>query len=136
MVGEIFSAELTIENADEVRDFYSAVLGWKSAGIDMGGYEDFVMLRDEETPVAGICHARGVNTGIPPQWLINVMVEDLDRSLAECTFRGGEQVTPIREEPGQWRHVVIRDPAGAVMALMEGSAEVPDVAGDGADDSE
>jgi predicted enzyme related to lactoylglutathione lyase len=129
MVGEIYSAELTIGNAEEIRDFYSAVLGWTSAGIDMGGYEDYVMIRDGETPVAGICHARGVNTGIPPQWLINVMVEDLDRSLAECTSRGGEQVTQIREEPGQWRHVVIRDPAGAVMALMQGSAEAPDVEG-------
>ena len=101
----------------------------------MGGYEDYVMLRGEDTPVACICHARGVNEGIPPQWLINVTVEDLDRSLAECTSRGGEQVTPIRGEPGQWRYVVIRDPAGAVMALLEGSAEAPDVAGEGGEAS-
>jgi predicted enzyme related to lactoylglutathione lyase len=102
----------------------------------MGDYEDYVMLVDEEKPVAGICHARGGNEGIPPQWLINVTVEDLDRSLAECTSRGGEQVTQIRGEAGQWRHVVIRDPAGAVMALLEGSAEQPDVAGDGIGASE
>jgi uncharacterized protein len=99
MVGEIYSAELTIGNADEIREFYSAVLGWTSVGLD-GGYEDYVMLRGEDTAVAGICHARGVNEGIPSQWLINVIVEDLDRSLAESTSRGGEQVTPIRGEPG------------------------------------
>lgn len=121
MVGEIFSAELTIDNADELRDFYSAVLGWTSQDLSMGSYDDYVMLRDGETPVAGICHARGENTGIPPQWLINVTVLDLDRSLAACISRGGEQVTAVRGEPGHWRHVVIRDPAGAVMALLEGN---------------
>jgi uncharacterized protein len=135
MAGEIYSAELTIENADELREFYSAVLGWTSVGLDMGGYEDFVMLRDGETPVAGICHARGVNEVIPPQWLINVTVENLDRSLAECTARGGEQVTPIRGESGQWRYVVIRDPAGAVMALLEGNAAAADASGDDSDAS-
>lgn len=126
MVGEIFSAELTIDNADELRDFYAAVLGWTSQDLSMGSYDDYVMLRDGETPVAGICHARGENTGIPPQWLINVTVADLDRSLAECISRGGEQVTAVRGEPGQWRHVVIRDPAGAVMALLEGNVEASD----------
>jgi hypothetical protein len=123
MAGEIFLAELTIDNADEIRDFYAAVLGWTPQGLEMGEYEDYVMLRDGETPVAGICHARGENTGIPPQWLINVTVEDLDRSLEDCISRGGEQVTPIRGERGQWRHVVIRDPAGAVMALLEGNVD-------------
>ena len=43
--GTISWSDLTIPNADAVRDFYSAVAGWKSMPIDMGGYSDYCMMQ-------------------------------------------------------------------------------------------
>lgn len=65
-----------------------------------------------ETAVAGICHARGSNADLPPQWLLYFVVEDLDAAVAACTERGGEVVVAPRGLAGG-RFGVIRDPAGA-----------------------
>jgi predicted enzyme related to lactoylglutathione lyase len=71
-----------------------------------------------ETPVAGICHARGSNANLPPQWLIYITVADLDASLRQCLALGGQALSPVREA-GSGRFVVIRDPAGAACALYQ-----------------
>lgn len=117
-VGSIGWVDLTVENAEELRDFYREVVGWTSVGQDMGGYADFSMVPPGGgDAVAGVCHARGANAGLPPQWLVYVTVEDLDRSMARCVELGGEVVAAPRGAGGQGRYCVIRDPAGAVCAL-------------------
>jgi len=122
MSGRIGWHDLTVGNADEVRDFYRDVVGWTHEPLDMGGYADYVMKDSEGNGVAGVCHARGANAAIPPQWLIYFMVADIDASVAAVTARGGELVTPVRKA-GNGRFCVIRDPAGAVAALyQEGAA--------------
>jgi predicted enzyme related to lactoylglutathione lyase len=112
--------DLTVENAEQIRDFYSAVVGWSASGVDMGGYEDFTM-NDPETgvPVAGVCHARGTNAGLPPVWLIYVPVEDLNKSITRCIQLGGQVISGPRGMGEQGRYCVIRDPAGAALALFE-----------------
>lgn len=117
--GSISWTDLTVPNAVAVRDFYAAVAGWAAAPVDMGGYEDFCMMRaGAEMPVAGICHARGENAALPPQWLVYITVADLDAALRACTANGGRIVTPGREMGGG-RMAVIADPAGAVAALYQ-----------------
>ncbi|MGE0640147.1 MAG: VOC family protein [Thermoanaerobaculia bacterium] len=118
-VGSIGWIDLTIEDAPAIRDFYSAVVGWKSAELDMGGYPDFVLSRpgDDES-VAGVCHARGGNAGLPPVWMIYIVVADLDASLEQVRARGGEVLSPVRKV-GADRYAVIRDPAGAAAALYQ-----------------
>ena len=118
-VGDIVWVDMTVPNASGVRDFYKAVVGWDVSELDMGGYSDYCMNRaDDQKTVAGICHARGVNAGLPPQWLIYIKVADLDASVAAVTAKGGQVLTgpkPI----GSSRYCVMRDPAGAVAALIQ-----------------
>lgn len=115
--GTISWQDLTVADAEGVRDFYQAVVGWKPEPIPMGGYSDFAMSA-EGTAVAGICHARGGNADLPPQWLIYITVEDLDHSLAECHRLGGSLIAGPRGYGGG-RYCVIKDPAGAVCALYQ-----------------
>ena len=42
-VGTVGWVDLTVPDAEKLRDFYTAVVGWKAQGLDMGRYEDFVM---------------------------------------------------------------------------------------------
>lgn len=119
-VGSIGWFDLTVENADEVREFYRRVVGWTETPLDMGGYSDHCMNQpDDGKTVAGICHARGVNAGIPPQWLIYITVADLDESLKQVTELGGKVLCPIRNAGGGARMAVVQDPAGAVSALYQ-----------------
>lgn len=117
--GTIAWRDLTVTDAERVRDFYAQVVGWRPEPVDMGGYSDFSMVAAAtgET-VAGICHARGTNAGLPSQWLIYIVVEDVERAAARCAELGGQIVRPP-QAVGPGRFCVIRDPAGAMCALYQ-----------------
>ncbi len=121
--GVIAWVDLTVPDAVTVRDFYSQVTGWRSDAVDMGGYSDFTMLPKEGAqPVAGVCHARGVNEKLPPVWLIYIVVEDLAASMKRCLELGGKIVAPPRNLGPQASYCVIEDPAGAKAALCQTTA--------------
>lgn len=112
-------ADLTVPDADSVRDFYSEVVGWRPEPVDMGGYTDFNMVPPHaDQPVAGICHARGSNAGLPPQWLIYLSVADLNHSLDRALALGAELLDDRRQSDGGG-FCILRDPAGAVVALYQ-----------------
>lgn len=126
-IGHILWTDLTVPDAVAVRDFYKEVVGWTDQGLDMGGYEDFMMMApaapkaksaEEAVTVAGICHARGANEGLPAQWLNYFGVADLDASRAAVERLGGKLRSDIRTY-GKSRYCVIEDPAGAVCAIFE-----------------
>ncbi len=117
-IGSIAWTDLTVENAEEVRDFYAAVAGWKPSPVEMGGYADFNMTAPESgEPKAGVCHARGANADLPPQWLIYIVVADVEASAERCRELGGKVLAAPKDMGGQGRYCVIQDPAGAVCAL-------------------
>ena len=118
--GTIGWFDLTVPNAEAVRDFYQAVTGWSASEVAMGGYSDYCMTPPGQTdPVAGVCHARGHNADLPAQWLIYITIADLDASISQCTAHGGQVLAGPKSLAGQGRMCVIRDPAGAVAALFE-----------------
>ena len=115
-IGSAGWIDLTVPDAPKLRDFYAAVVGWKPAEVPMGGYADYSMNDPASGEArAGVCHARGVNAGMPPGWMVYFVVADLERSLASCRERGG-RVLVDRRESGC---VVIEDPSGAVCALCQ-----------------
>ncbi|MFC2150004.1 VOC family protein [Calditrichota bacterium] len=117
--GQIIWRDLTVEDAGRVRDFYKEVVGWKSTDHDMGEYNDFnIALPETGEVVAGICHARGDNSTIPPQWLMYVQVDSVEASAQKCVEMGGKVVNGPRKM-GESNFCVIQDPAGAVMAIMD-----------------
>ncbi|MCE9595339.1 MAG: VOC family protein [Planctomycetes bacterium] len=118
-VGSIAWRDLTVKDADSVGEFYAKVVGWKVEPVEMGGYRDYCMVPPgAKAPEAGVCHKRGVNAKFPSQWLMYIVVADIEKSLAHCAKLGGEQLTPVTAL-GNGLFAVIRDPAGAVCALYE-----------------
>jgi predicted enzyme related to lactoylglutathione lyase len=121
-LGNITWVDLTVDDAEGIRDFYGAVAGWTAADVEMGGYSDFNMLTTDGVPAAGICHARGDNQGLPPSWLVYITVDDLERRLDVCRSLGGTVLVGPRSLGEMGRMAVIRDPAGAAAALFEPNA--------------
>jgi uncharacterized protein len=125
-LGTVTWVDLTVADAPAVRDFYEAVVGWTPREVDMGDYADFEMLPPDNASetdsaptskpkaAAGICHARGGNAKLPPQWLMYVPVNDLERSLYMCEHLGGKIVHRLSAH-----YVLIQDPAGAVMIIYQ-----------------
>lgn len=117
--GRILWHDLTVEDAEGVRDFYRDVVGWSAEPVEMDGYADFSMIPPGSSePVAGVCHARGPNAELPSQWLVYFGVGNLDASISRCVEGGGEVIAGPKPA-GEGRFCVIRDPAGAMAALYE-----------------
>jgi predicted enzyme related to lactoylglutathione lyase len=116
--GKIGWIDMSVDDADGVRDFYKAVVGWGHEDVSMGDYSDYAMTTPSGEAVSGICHARGSNASLPPGWLIYITVDDVEASAAACESNGGEVVVPVKGLAGG-RFCVIRDPAGAIAALYQ-----------------
>lgn len=39
--GKIFWHDLTVEDAEQIKDFYCSVVGWTFEIVDQGAYNDF-----------------------------------------------------------------------------------------------
>lgn len=115
--GQIAWHDLTVPDAGAVKEFYTEVLGWTAEPVAMPGYQDYTMADAGGAAVAGVCHARGDNARLPPQWLMYVTVLDLDQALERCQARGGVVIDGPRGDAD--RFAVIRDPAGAHLALYQ-----------------
>lgn len=107
--------DLTVDDAESVRDFYSAVLGWLPQPVPMedGAYHDYAMMVGE-TAVGGVCHKRGVNAGLPTGWTPYFVVASLEAAVATAVEQGAT-VIETRTQMAS-----LRDPAGAVFALWQG----------------
>ncbi|HYG63045.1 MAG TPA: VOC family protein, partial [Thermoanaerobaculia bacterium] len=65
----------------------------------------------------------GVNADMPPQWIVYIIVEDLDHSVRQCVEMGGKLLRQPTSMGPHSRYCVIQDPAGAVAALFESAKE-------------
>jgi predicted enzyme related to lactoylglutathione lyase len=64
-IGSIGWVDLTISNAEEVRDFYAQVVGWRPAPLDMGGYRGGRLTPHRPSRLPSI----GTEPGSPkPRW--------------------------------------------------------------------
>jgi|SRR5690606_33896334 len=119
-IGKILWQDLTVENAEDIRDFYCEVVGWSYTDVSQGDYNDFNIInpKNEGEIVAGICHKKGEIANFPSQWLNYVIIENLASSLEKCKAKGGKIIVGPKTM-GNSNFAVIQDPAGAFLALME-----------------
>ncbi len=123
-VGRIAWLDLTVSDASATRDFYGQVVGWSAQNVEMkdGGehYADYTMLGDDGTPAAGVCHARGVNSGLPPVWMIYLPVGDLAESLLRVQEEGGRVIKAMHGQDGNCVYAAVQDPVEVYLALVRG----------------
>lgn len=113
--------ELTVTDASMISAFYHQVVGWSIDAVEMTDagerYADYNMLAGDGEPAAGICHARGVNQGVPPVWMIYLPVGDIAESVKRVTEEGGRIINAPLGPDGKYSYVTVEDPAGACVIL-------------------
>jgi uncharacterized protein len=121
-VGRIYWLDLTVADASATRDFYREVIGWSAQNVEMEDagwrYADYNLLHEDGNAAAGVCHARGVNEGLPPVWIIYLPVGDLAESLRRVSEEGGRIIKAMKGEDGKYGYAVVQDPVGAYFALI------------------
>lgn len=116
--GKIVWTDLTVPDAEVVRNFYCGVLGWKWTAHPMGDYDDYTLnLPDDGTTIAGVCYNRGSNANMPAQWLNYVQVASVGVCISKCHELGGKLIEGPRLM-GKSVFAVIQDPSGAVMGII------------------
>lgn len=123
--GRIAWLDLTVRDATSTRDFYREVIGWSVQDVPLKdgdeSYADYCMLAPDGEACAGVCHARGVNEGLPQVWLVYLPVGDLTESLRRAEAGGGEVIKASKGDGGAYTYAVIRDPVGGYVALVPAS---------------
>ncbi|QEC53569.1 hypothetical protein EDD80_1205 [Anseongella ginsenosidimutans] len=126
-IGSIISVDITVDNPEDLKTFYQEVIGWEAEGLQMkdesGAYEDYVMKDPQGNWIGGICHNRGVNKGIPPQWIVYINVADIGQSIEKCQKLGGEVIKTSKNRDGSLQYAMIKDPRGAVLAITKETDE-------------
>lgn len=122
-IGQVVWTDLTVENADELKDFYKEVIGWEIKNVSMKDgedeYNDYAMMSAPDKAAGGVCTKRGVNKGIPSQWIMYISVENVANSLAKALELGGTSMHEIKNKEGKLQFAIVQDPAGAVFGLAE-----------------
>lgn len=112
--------ELTVRNADEVLEFYSAVFGWRvqlQDGADAPFKYRELYLGDK---LIGGCMEMDDSwpEGIPTHWMAYFAVEDTDATAKRAVEVGGTvSVEPFDLPVG--RTAVLNDPAGSVFSVIK-----------------
>jgi len=123
-VGRISWLDLTVSDASATRDFYRQVVGWSVQDVEMEDaserYADYNMFGDDGNPAAGVCHARGVNLGLPPIWMIYLPVGDLAESVRRVREEGGKIIKATQGKDGEYACAVVQDLVGAYLGLVPG----------------
>lgn len=118
--GTIGWIDLTTENADQIKDFYQATVGWTTEAVPVESHEDYVVsVGKGQDPIAGICNRLAPNAEMPSGWMIYIHVDNLRQSLEKCLELGGAKIGEIRSAGDYGEFCVIRDPAGAHCILLE-----------------
>lgn len=119
--GQFYWTDLTVDKPTELKEFYKTLFGWQEIGVAMEdgeeSYEDYAMAVDTETPGGGICTHRGVNSGIPPQWIPYFFVNDVKESLSTCLQLGGTLLKDSKKKDGSFNYVIVKDPQGTVFGM-------------------
>ena len=115
-LGKFMWADLTVDNAVAVRDFYCAIGRWTWEAVNMGDYDDYVMKNEQGDVVGGICHRKGSNDKLPPFWINYLTVASVNASVETCQSMGGKVIDGPRKM-GEDIYTLIQDPAGAFIAL-------------------
>lgn len=118
--------DIAVENADELKDFYSQVFGWTVQEVPMedenGTYADYAMVNKNGDGVGGVCHKRGVNIDLPSQWIVYFTVENVQKSIETCKNMDGSVLKETKNEEGELFYALLKDPSGAVIGIMQEGA--------------
>ena len=125
-------SELTTNDTEGSKNFYSEVFGWNPVTMEFGGNEYTVWNHGGMEPVqappeqggtglGGMIDSSGFPEGTPNFWQVYFQVEDADATAAKATELGGSVMNPAFDVEGVGRIVVLADPQGAVFGVMKPS---------------
>lgn len=114
--GTLAWAELVTRDIETAKRFYRGWLGWEHRDLEPGGYTLFLR---EGRPAAGMVRMAPDPGDRPAHWRPYFQVEDCAAAAQKAKSLGAECLFPATLIPGVGSVSMLRDPQGAVFALMQ-----------------
>jgi len=110
--------QLMTRDVPGAKKFYARLVGWKALPWPLD--PAYTVCHSDAGPVAGIMEIPADLPGeVPSHWLQYIGTRDVD-GLADAAVRaGGSIVKPPSDMQGAGRYAVLKDPQGAVFAIID-----------------
>ena len=115
---QFFWDEYLASNAAQALDFYKRLAGYQSTISDTRLGVEYHVLQNSRKR-AGLFQLPASATGILPNWLPYVMVDDPQALASRVSGLGGQVILPAAPERRNGTLVIIKDPSGAPLALQK-----------------
>ena len=113
--------ELSTNNQDAAKAFYSKLFGWSITDNPMGPDAVYTLFKIDGQDAAACCTLQPEQAahGVPPNWAVYIAVENADATAEKITKAGGTVVAPPFDVMDLGRMAAVQDPAGATFCLWQ-----------------
>ncbi len=114
--GALGWAELNTRDLKAAERFYTALFGWgakTSTAVD--NYTEFTL---DGRSIAGMMAIQPSWGNVPPNWVPYFVVKDCDQAVDRAQANRGSIIVPAKDIPRVGRFAFVRDPQGAVFAVI------------------
>ena len=108
--------ELQTRDLPAARAFYEQVFGWTASEMP-DGYTAFAV--DGRMQCGSMAIGGEMWEGVPSNWAVYIMVEDVDATAARVAELGGTVLVGPHTAGEMGRFIVVRDPQGAIFTAMQ-----------------
>jgi predicted enzyme related to lactoylglutathione lyase len=116
--GALDWAELSSTNVDASGSFYAKLFGWSPNAMKMGNMT-YTVFRGGSDDRAGMMEMPKEAKGAPSMWYPYFSVANCDQSLKLIEKLKGSAVTPATDVPTVGRFAFVKDPQGALFAIIQ-----------------
>lgn len=116
MPGTLAWNGLQTRDLPAARDFYGQVFGWTTSQMADG---DMAFAVDGRIQCGYMAIGGEMWDGVPSNWAVYFMVEDVDATAARVAELGGTVLVGPQAAGEMGRFIVVRDPQGAIFTAMQ-----------------
>jgi uncharacterized protein len=118
--------ELATTGQEAAKKFYGSLFGWAVKDEPMGPEGVYTMFKLGSDDAGAVCTLRPeqLSAGVPPHWMLYIMVQSADASAAKAAESGGTVVVPAFDVMDAGRMAVLRDPTGAHFCIWQPNKSV------------
>ncbi len=114
--------ELMTRDWEKASEFFVSLCGWETEIME-SGEGPYVSCKIDGEWAGGIGQiGESRDDSVLPYWLLYFMVGDCGKTAESCISLGGTVLAEPRDIPGIGRIATLRDPQGAVFAVISGPA--------------
>jgi predicted enzyme related to lactoylglutathione lyase len=117
-IGKFIWFDLLTDDVPAVKAFYSELFGWEFEGRQED-VSSFATIKKDGRPIGSVIYLERLDEKVSEsQWLSYLSVPDVDRAVDHVRHHGGVILKKPRDLPNRGRIAIVRDPQGAVLALL------------------